>query len=69
MSDEYNRYLQRKEHKETSALGFYVQMQDLALIDKYINQKMDMTTSELFVSALTKGFVKAIADILEDMFE
>ena len=68
MRNEYNRYAKQKPHKETSALGFYIQTQDLDLIDRYINHKMDMTTGQLFVGALTKGIVKAFADILEDMF-
>ena len=38
-------------------------------MDRYINQKMDMTTGQLFVGALTKGIVKAFAEILEDMFD
>lgn len=69
MNEEYVRYVQSREHKDYSAFGRYLEMQNYSLIDKYIAQKESFGMGEMMGYVLAQSFVKSFEEILKEMFK
>ena len=69
MNDDYIRYAQSRKHENLSAIGHYLEMQNYALIDKYITQKHHFGMGEMFGYILAQSLVKSFEEILKDMFD
>ena len=69
MNDDYIRYAQSRKHENLSAIGRYIEMENYALIDKYINQKEHFGTGEMIGYILGKSLVKTFEEIIKEMFD
>ena len=69
MNDDYIRYGQSRKHENLSAIGRYLEMENYALIDKYITQKQHFGMGEMIGYILAQSLVKSFEEILKEMFD
>ena len=69
MNNDYIRYAQSRKHENLSAIGHYLEMQNYALIDKYITQKQHFGMGEMMGYVLAQSFVKSFEEILKEIFD
>ena len=69
MNEEYVRYVQNRKHENLSAIGRYLEIENYALIDKYITQKQHFGLGEMLGYILAQSLVKSFEEILKEMFE
>ena len=69
MNDDYIRYAQSRKHENLSAIGHYLEIENYALIDKYITQKQHFGIGEMFGHVLAQSLVKSFEEILKEMFD
>ena len=69
MNEEYVRYAQNRKHKNLSAIGRYLEIQNYSLIDKYIAQKQQFGIGEMMGYVLAQSFVKSFEEILKEIFK
>ena len=69
MNDDYIRYRQSRKHENLSAIGRYLEIENYALIDKYITQKQHFGMGEMLGYILAQSLVKSFEEILKDMFD
>lgn len=69
MNDDYIRYAQNRKHENLSAIGRYLEMENYALIDKYVTQKQHFGVGEMMGYILAQSFVKSFEKIIKEMFD
>ena len=69
MKEEFVRYAQNRKHENLSAIGRYLEIENYALIDKYIAQKQHFGMGEMMGYILAKSLVKSFEEILKEMFK
>ena len=69
MNEEYVRYAQNRKHENLSAIGRYLEIENYALIDKYITQKQHFGMGEMMGYVLAQSFVKSFEEILKEIFD
>ena len=69
MNDDYIRYAQSRKHENLSAIGSYLEIENYALIDKYITQKKHFGMGEMLGYVLAQSLIKSFEEILKEMFD
>ena len=69
MNDDYIRYAQSRKHENLSAIGHYLEIENYALIDKYITQKQHFGIGEMLGYVLAQSLIKSFEEILKEMFK
>ena len=69
MNDDFSRYRQSRKHENLSAIGRYLEIENYALIDKYITQKQHFGMGEMLGYILAQSLVKSFEEILKEIFD